>query len=253
MRLLTVADGFGDSKAVPFWYPHYIKWPEIIELLTRGVTLTNCSRYGAGNEYIIACAKNYFDKNDIVILQWACPNRFDLVLDSTNNFWLDEIAKDPVYYNNIVSVGSDTMWLSSGSTIPDVQQYHAKFISLKQHQLRSQLFVEYAKLLFNQVNIEFRFMLTENSQYLNGTDESNWLWHQPWHGLHDFRYHSKYADLDLGLVQPIPLIFFDFVISHIMPCVTLPWRNKTQIDAVENLLYKKYKQALEQKPNDSTP
>lgn len=61
INLLTLSDGFGDSRAVPAWYPDYIKWPEIIQLITQGVTVHNFSRYGAGNEYIIQCLRNNLD------------------------------------------------------------------------------------------------------------------------------------------------------------------------------------------------
>ena len=43
LRLLTIADGFGDSRAVPAWYPDYIKWPEIIRWMTRDIELCNLS------------------------------------------------------------------------------------------------------------------------------------------------------------------------------------------------------------------
>jgi len=33
MKLLTLADGFGDSAASPVWYPNFLKWPEIIKLM----------------------------------------------------------------------------------------------------------------------------------------------------------------------------------------------------------------------------
>ena len=108
MKLLTIADGFGDSSAVPLWYPNYIKWPEIIKLMTKGLSLTNLSKYGAGNEYIIQCLKNNLENKDSVLIQWAIPNRLDLVLSHDSDhtkFWQTQIASDPVYYNNIVQVG----------------------------------------------------------------------------------------------------------------------------------------------------
>lgn len=251
VNLLTIADGYGDSTAVPAWYPDYIKWPELIALMTCDVKLTNCSRYGAGNEYITNCLRENINQQDCVLIQWAQPNRLDLVLDHQDTFWTDTIAVDPVYNNNKVSVGSDQFWLSSASTAVPVREYHEKFISIRQHQLRSQLYIDYATLLLKQHNIEFKFMLTENSEYLAHIEATNWIWHDPWQGMRNFRTRSKYFDLDLGLNQPIPLIFFEFIKLFIMPQVNLPWRNNTQIAAVENMLYRKYNQALENRPNDS--
>ena len=58
-------------------------------------------------------------------------------------------------------------------------------------------------------------MLTDDSTYLTDLQQENWIWHHPCQGLNTFRKHSKYADLDLGIVQPIPLIFFDFITTFI--------------------------------------
>jgi hypothetical protein len=186
-----------------------------------------------------------------VLVQWARPDRLDLVMSHQDNFWNDTIAGDNVYKNNIVDVGLTKFWLSSASTTAPVKEYHSKFISIQQHQLRSQLYIDYVTLLLNQLNINFKFMLTADSKYLADNLQKDWLFHSPWHGMDDFRNHSKYAALDLGLVQPIPLIFFDFIKIFIMPQVDLPWRNNIQIAAVENMLYRKYNQALENRPNDT--
>ena len=249
VNLLTIADGYGDTIAVPAsWYPDYLKWPELIQLMTHNVALTNCSRYGAGNEYITNCLQENIKHQDCVLIQWAQPNRLDLVLDHRDTFWTDTIAADLVYNNNKVNVGSDQFWLSSASTTAPVREYHEKFISIRQHQLRSQLYIDYATLLLKQHDIEFKFMLTEDSEYLAHIDPTNWIWHGPWHGMRNFKKHSKYSELDFGLNQPIPLIFFEFIKLFIMPQVNLPWRNNTQIAAVENMLYRKYNQALENRP-----
>lgn len=251
MNLLTIADGYGDSVAVPPWYPDYIKWPELIALMARDINLTNLSRYGAGNEYIVNCLQHNIKDQNCVLVQWAIPDRLDLVLDHQTDFWPSIIATDPVYNNNFISIGEDKFWLSSGSTVESVIEYHDKFISLRQHQLRSQLYINYATLLLNQQNIEFKFMLTEDSTYLKGLSQHNWLWQGPWQGMNRFRNYSKYAELDLGFVQPIPLIFFDFIKTFIMPQVNLSWRNDAQIAGIENMLYRKYNQSLKNRPNDS--
>jgi hypothetical protein len=251
MNLLTIADGFGDSGAVPSWYPDYIKWPTIIKLMTRGLTVTNLSRYGAGNEYIIQCLKNNLQNKNSVLVQWAVPNRLDLVLShdsETDQFWQTQIANDPVYNNNIVQLGSDRIWLSSGSTLNCVKEYHKKFIGLRQHQIRSQIYIDYATMLLQ--NIPYGFLLTKNSKYLASTvkDETNWHWHEKFCGMCEFRNYSKYADLDLKIVQPIPLIQFDFIRQFIQPRFDLPWRSEQEIQAVEAMLYRKYKESIINKP-----
>lgn len=242
MKLLTLSDGYGDSKAVPVWYPKYWKWPEIIKLMTKGIELKNCSRYGAGNEFIVNTLKQNIDSADVVMIQWAQPNRLDLVLtQNNNNFWSKVIASDPIYNNNIVNCGDNKFWISSKSNTHAVQEYHQQ-ISTKQHQLRSQIFVEYAKLLLDQRNIEYRFMLVDNSDYLD--IDANWIWHAPFKGMNNFKYKSKYSNLELGMVQPIPLVMFDFIKQYIMPNIDLQWRNGVEIDAVEKMLYRHYQESV---------
>ena len=249
MKLLTLSDGYGDSVATPNWYPKYWKWPKIINLMTKGVDVDNLSRYGAGNEFIINQLKQHINYADVVMIQWAQPNRLDLVLAHKDpNFWQHVITSDPVYNNNIVTCGNDQFWLSSGSKTDNIKKYHQQYISIKQHQLRSQIYIEYAKLLLEQRRIDYRFMLVENSEYID--IDSNWICHEPFKGMNDFRHKSKYCDLELGIVQPIPLVAFDFIKQYVMPNVDLPWRNDREIDAVENMLYRHYQEAIKNR-NDS--
>ena len=256
--LLTIADGFGDSRSNPSWYPDFFKWPEIIGLMTKGVEIVNYSQYGAGNEYIIHCLKeNVYNKN-IVLVQWAMPNRLDLLLahDAQNSkFWQDTIADDPVYNTNVHKLGENEFWLSSDTVSVAVNEYNQKFISVTQHQLRSQLYIEYAKLLLEQHQIDYKFMLTQTSQYLASVMPigNNWVWHDPWRGMDEFRLYSDFCELDFGLAQPISLIHYDFIKKFIVPSVNLPWRSDREIAAVESMLYRKYKQALQLRPNDSYP
>ena len=127
MKLLTIADGYGDSVAVPTWYSKYWKWPEIIKLMTKGVSLNNCSRYGAGNEFIVNQLKQNIDSADVVIIQWAQPDRLDLVLAHHDPiFWKDVIASDQEYSNNVVECGDNKFWISSASLTSAVQEYHQK-------------------------------------------------------------------------------------------------------------------------------
>lgn len=243
MKLLTLADGYGDSNAVPSWYPNYWKWPEIIKLMTKGVDVNNCSRYGAGNEFIVNQLKQNIDSADVVIIQWAQPDRLDLVLSHSDpSYWNNIIASDPVYSDNIVDCGDNKFWISSGASSSAVKEYHHRIIALKQHQMRSQLFVEYAKLLLNQRGIDYRFMLVDNSEYLEL--DASWVCHEPLKGMSDFKHKSKYANLDLGATQPLPLVTFDFIKQYIMPSIDLQWRNTREINAVENMLQRHYQEAV---------
>jgi len=251
VKLLTIADGFGDSRAVPDWYPDYIKWPEIIQLMTRGVELHNLSRYGAGNEYIIQCLRNNSTDKDAVLIQWATPQRLDLVLSHNTKyteFWRQQIDTDPVYNNNVIQLGDDRVWITSASNAAGVQEYHKKYIGPRQHQIRSQLYVDYATLLLEHT--QHGFLLTTTSEYLRETVDNtdNWIWHDKFQGMCEFRHQSKYADLELGLVQPTPLVQFDFIRQFIQPVFDLPWRNEREILAVETMLHRKYKESIKNRP-----
>lgn len=244
-----MADGFGDSKAAPDWYPDFFKWPEIIGLMTRGTKIHNLSRYGAGNEFILQCVRQHYDKVDTVLVQWAIPNRLDLIIKDPDNFWDHQIDQDETYHANTVTLGQDRFWISSASKNPNIRTYHEKYIGYRQHQLRSQTFVEHATLLLKQAGKAHGFLLTWDSEYLETCvrDPSIWHWHAPFKGMHSFRYVSKFADLDFGITQPISLIQFDFIKQFILPRMDLPWRGAKEIDAVENMLHKKYQQALANK------
>jgi hypothetical protein len=249
MKLLTLSDGYGDSAIAPMWYPKYWKWPEIIKLMTKGVDLNNLSRYGSGNEFIVNQLKQHINDANVVIIQWALPNRLDLVLDHPSpKFWKDVIASDQMYNNNVVDCGDNKFWISSGSKTSAVIEYHQQYITVRQHQLRSQIYVEYAKLLLEQHKIDYRFMLVETSKYLN--IDANWICHEPLAGMRDFNRKSKYSNLDLGIHQPTPLVAFDFIKQHIMPSIDLQWRNNREINAVENMLYRHYQEAIKIR-NDS--
>lgn len=251
MKLLTIADGFGDSGAHPSWYPDYYKWPELIELMTRNVELTNLSRYGAGNEYIINSLRQGMKiKPDRVIVQWAMPNRLDLLLAHTGEsqeFWADAVKNDAVYSDNVVN----DYWITSASKNPAVREYHRRYISLEQHRRRTQLYIEHASMLLELTHTaQHRFMLTADSDYLDTFDDE-WIWHERKKGMDSFRTLSQYADLDFGYTQPIPLIQFDYIQQYIMPKISLPWRGPTELKAVESMLHRKYKEAIINKPNDT--
>ena len=250
MKLLTISDGVGDPAQTPVsWYSNYFKWPEIIKLMTKELTLNNCSKVGAGNEFIVNQLKQHMNNDDVILMQWTTPNRFDLLLDhdSVNTlFWRNTIANDPVYSQSIVECGNNKFWLGSQSGTAPVREYHQRYISVTQYQLRSQIYIDYAKMLLAQKNITYRFMLGYDSEYLNV--DANWVCHKPYKGLDSFRYQSRYKDLDLKFAQPIPLVAFDFIKQHIMPDIDLHWRSSREIDAVENMLYRHYQEAIKNKP-----
>lgn len=251
LKILTLADGFGDSVACPPWYPEYHKWPAILKLMTRGVDIIDLCRYGAGNEYMLSCLQHNYQKADIIFIQWALPYRLDLMLAHQQpvlDQWHAKISTDEIYKDNFQTIGQDRWWIPSASTVDWVKDYRDKFISKKQHQSRSRIWIEYAHNLLKSK--QHGFLLTPDSEYLQGVnvDPDVWIWHEPWRGMHDWRYHSEYKHLDLGVTQPIPLIQFDFIRRFIMPKFDLPWRSKRDLQGVESMLMRKYNQYKDQKP-----
>lgn len=252
LKILTVADGFGDSSAYPLWYPEYIKWPQILDLMVKNAQIDNFSRYGAGNEYIANVVRQHHRNYDLILVQWAQPNRLDLVLshDQQQKFWENTISQDPVYKDNVVSLGDDKFWLSSQSRSTLIRDYHELYITKRQHIMRSLIFVEYVHSVLKLDKIKHGFMMSTQNPWLQQAQipEDTWIWHEPWQGMHEFRQVSQYADLDLGIRQPIPLIHFDYIQQFIKPKFDLPWRNDREISAVESMLMKKYNQYKDKKP-----
>ena len=254
IKLLTIADGFGDSGATPPWYRNFTKWPELIQRMTKNVKLTNLSRYGAGNEYMVECLRANIDSADIVLFQWTHPYRLDLLLghgDEAQAFWEGEIKKDAVYNNNVLSINNDRYWISSASKNQYIQDYHNRYISRLQHQRRTELQIEYAAMLLEKKNKAFKFLLTYPLPFLRSMDidKDNWIWHEEYKSMEDFRSVSKYAHLDLkSYVQPIPLIQFDFIRQHIMPRLDLEWNSAKELDDLETFLYNSHTEAMKNQP-----
>lgn len=248
LKILTLADGFGDSWACPPWFPQWHKWPALIGLMTQNTEIIDLSRYGSGNEYLVNCLRHNYHQADVTFLQWTVPARLDLVLahePDVDQLWHQCIDSDIMYRENFQYIGQHKWWISSASDQPWVREYHRRFISKTQHQLRSEIWIEYAhKLLKDRPH---NFLLTYDSEYLRDIDVPNdvWIWHEPWKGMHDWRNHSQFRDLDFGLVQPIPLIHFDFIKRFIVPKCDLPWRNERELQAVESMLKRKYNQYKE--------
>lgn len=222
--------------------------------MAENINVVDLSRYGAGNEFIANSVLNCVEQHtpDLVLVQWTMPRRLDLLLshsDETAKIWKDTIDSDPVYCQNVLGVGGQCWWLSSSSQCQSVRHYHDHYISVEQHQNRSRQLIDYVRLWFNEREIDYKFMLSVSADYLKDRiTKSVWSWHQPWQGLHEFRNHSDYAELDFGLTQPISLVQFDFIKKYLMPTVNLDWHDNNKLTKVENLLYKQYQTAKTKRP-----
>ena len=243
-KILTLSDGFGDTTASPAWYPDYYKWPFILGLMTEKTEIINLSKYSAGNEYITNALRSNYKQADAVFVMWPTASRLDLMLTHENPIiksqWEDIIKNDPVYHDNIKIIDETKWWLSGGSKQSSVLEYHERFISRPQHQLRAQIWMEYCHQLLQEKM--HGFMLTYELSYIKNLNvpEDTWIWHEPFKGITDWRLKSRFRDLDLKINQPIPLIQFDFIKQFIMPKFDLPWRTDPEVDAIESMLLKKH-------------
>jgi hypothetical protein len=252
-KILIIGDGFADPAAAHLWYQDFYKWPTLINLMAKNIAITNMARYGAGNEYMSYCLQSQYQHYDLVLIQWSKAERLDLVLDHTQEhltFWQQTIAQDPVYQHNVVDLEGKKIWISSASKNQTVVEYHQKYITPTQHQMRSQLLVEHAMLMLEANNIDYRFMLTYDAPYLSNIN-ARWMCHKPLRGQHSFRSVSKHSQADIDYVQPIPLVSFDYIRKVIQPNLDLDWRSDCDLDALEVMLLKKHQLAMKQKPNDT--
>ena len=99
--------------------------PKIVD----NVEIDNLCEVGAGNEYISNCVIDACErkKYDLVLVQWALSNRLDIVKNNENNI-AKMILQDQTYntkYSN-VKLNDRAWWLSSGSQLEQIQNYHEK-------------------------------------------------------------------------------------------------------------------------------
>lgn len=211
-KLYTAADGYGCNHIYPMWS----------ELLARilNIEWINLSVMGAGNEIIatqvIEAVEREPDPADTLwVVQWSQPKRLDLQVDLKNQELLSRIKSDPVYSKNFVTTKKNrTFWVSSASEQEWVRE-HNNLILQAQHDSRARMYQLAATYVLEQRGADYRYMFTYDPYWSrnNLLDDAKCVWHS----MYDFKTASKYADLDVGEIQPVSSIHLDFLERYILP------------------------------------
>lgn len=214
-NLLVISDGNGIDT-------HFKKWPTFLKmLLSKTHHVINQSVVGASNEMIFMqladAVRN--QKIDQAIIQWTIPQRIDVIADA---FWVEQAKTDPVYQNNLVESNNQLWWVSSDSNNELVKNYHHTYIKHWQAKQRSQSYILAAAELCKLNHIQFTFSLCYKFEFIQPLDSAlqtyPWAWHEPNHGISEFRNHSQYAVYDTGLPQPCSLIQLEWLDQVLKPC-----------------------------------
>jgi hypothetical protein len=211
--LYTAGDGFCANHVWPMWSQILA---EVLEL-----DWENLSTEGIGNEAIAnlvlgELAVDPDPTNSIYVIQWAPPERLDLrIVGKTSQETVMAIKQDPIYDKNfITTVDNKTYWCSSVSTTEIASNYR-KFISQQQHQDRSILYMAAVAHALIKAKATWFFMFS----YSSGWTNSPWLEFDNiiHHDMDSFSATSKYANLDVGEIQPVSSIHLDFLETYLLP------------------------------------
>lgn len=191
-KIVCLGDGYAHGHLWP-------EWPQILQALLPDVEVEIISAIGAGPEFLVSELLTKDISNARVVFQWPLPQRFDkLLIDQS---WDNIIKSDPVYDFNVYTSSSGRWWCSSGSSTPDVVEYHKKYVNFNQSVLRGQ---NYKKLV---------------SAYL---EQNNCVWHYTSNIEQDhFVRIANLADHRGNEVQPSPIIHFHFLVKKILPAIAV--------------------------------
>jgi hypothetical protein len=147
---------FGDGFATGHIWP---EWPQLLELVA-DQSVKNYSHIGAGNEYIFNCAiKSLLSatSDDIVLIQWADPLRYDKIIESLD--WKELQSQDTIYKDINSEVYNQLWWSTSGSTLDAIKHYKEFYVQPQQAVNRSVLYILSLLNLLDSKNIKnFSFL-----------------------------------------------------------------------------------------------
>jgi hypothetical protein len=218
-KILCVGDGFGKGHIWPMW-------PQLLPKIVDNVEIDNLCEVGAGNEYISNCVIDACErkKYDLVLVQWALSNRLDIVKNNENNI-AKMILQDQTYntkYSN-VKLNDRAWWLSSGSQLEQIQNYHEKLMSKEQHKIRSINYIKFVDLYLTTKQTPFAFFSSYNLDFvdLSESQSINWSkWCNRNVGMEEYgqTHLSKYQTDD---VQPHTMIHLHYLENVLCPFVQL--------------------------------
>jgi hypothetical protein len=241
-NLLVISDGNGvdGSDSVK---GDTVRWPRYLKLLSPSLNIINKSVVGGGNEIMFMQLAQVINQNNIdyAIIQWSVPRRLDIV---ANEFWLHQAEIDPTYSFNIVNAGGEDWWVTSNSFNKYVKEYHNNYIGYWQAAQRSQSYMLAAAHLLEKHNIKYKFSLCYQFDFIYPLKDSmsnlNWVWHESYKGISEYRHTSQYAYLDAGTPRPHTLIHLDWIDKVLAPaCDFIDYDSKRYYN-MEQFILKKY-------------
>lgn len=208
-KIYTFGDGYATSHIWP-------EWPAILEALLPHIVFQHFAGIGAGNEFVLNSVIQAYqeDPDAYFLVQWCYPYRFDKLLQ--DNSWNDIIDSDPVYHFNRVTMAHQHWWLSSASTVPDIQHYHNHFVQGYQSMNRTLNAIYLAgKLLVNQslffsVALNMQQLKSQTPLYfqnINMIDQD----------LREYSLQPRFAHVRQNQVQPSPSVHLSYLIEHVLP------------------------------------
>jgi hypothetical protein len=211
-KLYTAADGYGCNHIYPMWS----------ELLARVLNIewVNLSVMGAGNEILAtqvieALEKESNPEETLWVVQWTSCKRLDLQIDLGNQELLDRIKTDSIYSKNFITTKKNrTFWVSSASKQEWVTK-HNDLILEEQHVSRSRMYQLAATYALEQRGANYEYMFAYDPYWSknNLIDNSKYIWDF----MYNFKQRSKYADLDVGEIQPVSSVQLDFLKQYLLP------------------------------------
>ena len=186
---------FGDGFATGHIWP---EWPQILQTLLPEYQVINTAGVGAGIEFLVSGFVDLIDSmhDSIVIFQWPSAARFDKMIE--DNSWQNIIANDPIYHFNINADSQDRKWwLSSASTVQEVQNYHRCYVQQNQHNRRQQVYWT----LVSQTAANLDCQIVHTSTLSADT----------------FGQDIRFRSTRQTQVQPSPIVHFYWLIEQIIP------------------------------------
>jgi hypothetical protein len=200
---------FGDGYATGHIWP---EWPQILQAMLPDYVVTNNAGIGAGTEWLVTqlvhCLPDMH--NSRAIFQWPRHGRFDKLIEDSS--WDSIIQSDPVYHFNRVQTFGQTWWLSSASTLPQIKQYHSKYIQLAQHQ---QQLINYQTLVKNTLE-------NLNCYYLPFSTQDQEAYSQQ----------QRFLTTRQKEIQPSPIVHFDYCVEKILPELKLTSQYQHQLESL---------------------
>lgn len=189
-RLVCVGDGFAHGHIWP-------EWPQMLSALASDRETITISGVGAGNEFLINGLLHQRPYEDVVVFQWADPDRFDKIIQDDQ--WRTLGLQDDTYHFNFYQQGPHTWWLSSASINSHVRQYHDFYV---QSQQSAQRMEDYKTLLKGYLSSRKNYYIEISTQ-----------------GQEVFSRQTRFAHLRGHEVQPSPAIHLAYIEEIILPAL----------------------------------